>query len=78
MDIRTSSELQAYLDAPGISATTRRHIEREPKFLSPASRASKNRIVIHDLRFEHDGRVTQIDHLVLNSVLEVWQAVDKR
>lgn len=36
------------------------------------SGASKNRIVIHDLRIEHDGRVAQIDHLVLNRLLEVY------
>ena len=80
------AELQAYLDAPGIPAATRLHIERELKFLRAGmkgeresaydidfySGASKNRIVIHDLRLEHDGRVAQIDHLVLNRLLEVY------
>ena len=32
----------------------------------------KNRIVIHDLRLELNGRVAQIDHLVLNRLLEVY------
>lgn len=80
------AELEAYLAAPGIPAATRQHIERELKFLRAGikgeresaydidfySGASKNRIVIHDLRFEHDGRVAQIDHLVLNRFLEVY------
>ncbi len=80
------AELEAYLAAPGIPAATRSHIERELKFLRAGikgeresaydidfySGASKNRIVIHDLRFEHDGRVAQIDHLVLNRLLEVY------
>lgn len=80
------AELQAYLDAPGIPAATRLHIERELKFLRAGmkgeresaydidfySGASKNRIVIHDLRLEHEGRVAQIDHLVLNRLLEVY------
>ena len=80
------AELEAYLAAPGIPAATRPHIERELKFLRAGikgeresaydidfySGASKNRIVIHDLRFEHDGRVAQIDHLVLNRLLEVY------
>src|SRR5690606_31206006 len=36
------------------------------------SGSSKNRIVLHDLRFEHNGRVAQIDHLILNRLLEVY------
>lgn len=34
--------------------------------------ASRNRIVIHDLRLEHNGRVAQIDHLVINRLLETY------
>ncbi|HEX8980501.1 MAG TPA: nuclease-related domain-containing protein [Parasulfuritortus sp.] len=36
------------------------------------SGASKNRVVIHDLRLEHNGRVAQIDHLVINRMLETF------
>lgn len=36
------------------------------------SGAHKNRVVIHDLRLEHNGRVAQIDHLVINRLLEVF------
>ena len=80
------AELETYLAAPGIPAATKQHLERELKFLRAGikgeresaydidfySGASKNRIVIHDLRIEHNGRVAQIDHLILNRLLEVY------
>jgi hypothetical protein len=80
------TELEAHLAAPGIPTATKQHIERELKFLRAGikgeresaydidfySGASKNRIVIHDLRIEHKGRVAQIDHLILNRLLEVY------
>lgn len=33
---------------------------------------SKNRVVLHDLRFEANGRVAQIDHLMINRLLDVY------
>lgn len=80
------SELEGYIAAPGIPVATRQQLERELKFVRAGikgeresaydidfySGASKNRIVIHDLRIEHNGRVAQIDHLVLNRLLEVY------
>lgn len=33
---------------------------------------AKNCVVIHDLRLEHEGRVAQIDHLILTRTLEVY------
>lgn len=33
---------------------------------------SENRIVLHDLRFEINGRVAQIDHLVMNRLFDVY------
>lgn len=30
----------------------------------------KNHVVIHDLRIEHEGRVAQIDHLIINRILD--------
>lgn len=80
------AELEAFLASPGIPTALRGQIEREFKFLRAGikgeresaydidfySGASKNRIVIHDLRIEHNGRVAQIDHLVLNRLLEVY------
>lgn len=80
------AELERYLAAPGLPAATKQQIERELKFLRAGikgeresaydidfySGAHKNRIVIHDLRIEHNGRVAQIDHLILNRLLEVY------
>jgi len=61
-------------------------IERELRFIKSGDKgeedsayfidfhfgASKKWAVIHDLRLEHDGRVAQIDHLMINRFLEVY------
>jgi len=39
---------------------------------------SANCIIIHDLRIELDGLVAQIDHLLINRVLDVWVLESKR
>lgn len=39
---------------------------------------SANYIIIHDLRIELDGLVAQIDHLLINRVLDVWVLESKR
>jgi len=39
---------------------------------------SKNIYIIHDLRLEHNGRVAQIDHLLINRFLEVYVLETKR
>lgn len=41
-------------------------------FIDFESAASKNRVVLHDLRFEVNGRVAQIDHLMINRLLDVY------
>ena len=33
---------------------------------------SKNWAVIHDLRFEHKGKVAQIDHLLINRFFDIY------
>ncbi len=33
---------------------------------------SKHWMVLHDLRFEHEGTVAQIDHLLINRLLEIY------
>ena len=40
--------------------------------------ASKNWMVLHDLRLECEGRVAQIDHLLLNRFLEIYVCESKR
>lgn len=37
----------------------------------------KNYAVIHDLRIEHEGRVAQIDHLLINRFLEIYVCESK-
>lgn len=41
-------------------------------FIDFENAASKNRVVLHDLRFEVNGRVAQIDHLMINRLLDVY------
>lgn len=79
-------ELASLLCKPGVPADKQALIERELKFMRAGMKgesesaydidfyngAHKNRIVIHDLRLEHNGRVAQIDHLILNRLLEVY------
>lgn len=47
--------------------------ERESAyFIDFENAAHKNRVVLHDLRFEVNGRVAQIDHLMINRLLDVY------
>ena len=39
--------------------------------------SNPNRITIHDLRVEVDGRVAQIDHLILDRLLGIWVCESK-
>jgi len=39
--------------------------------------SNKNWTVIHDLRLEHQGRVAQIDHILINRFLEVYALESK-
>lgn len=39
---------------------------------------SRNWVVIHDLRIEVDGLTAQIDHLLINRLLDVWVLESKR
>lgn len=80
------TELEFLLAHSGVPEDKKTRIARELKFLRAGikgenesaydidffSGAHENRIVIHDLRIEHDGRVAQIDHLIMNRLLEVY------
>ncbi len=47
--------------------------ERECAFhLDGVVKDHPNRVIIHDLRVEHDGEVAQLDHLLINRSLDVW------
>jgi hypothetical protein len=79
------AELASLLSNPGVPPDKQALIERELKLMRAGMKGEsesaydidfysgphKNRIVIHDLRLEHKGRVAQIDHLILNRLLEV-------
>lgn len=84
--------LEGLLTHPGVNSITRKQIEEQIRTLISGIGgeadaayemkvhlgAAKNWIVIHDLRIEHDGLVAQIDHLVINRLLEVWLLESKR
>lgn len=88
-DIATLQLLAARLDA---SADTRKKIEQEIRNIQSGIKgeaeaayeiefyygASKNWMVLHDLRLECDGRVAQIDHLLINRFLEIYVCESKR
>ncbi len=75
----------------GASAATRERIEQEIRNIRSGitgeSEAayemefhygdSKNRMILHDLRLECAGRVAQIDHLLINRVLEIYVCESK-
>ncbi|MDZ4202010.1 MAG: nuclease-related domain-containing protein [Gallionella sp.] len=69
---------------PDVSADVRKNIEQEIRFMQSGMKgeaeaayemefhfgASKNWMLIHDLRIECEGRVAQIDHLLLNRFMK--------
>jgi hypothetical protein len=83
--------LQALLAHPRATAQTRTRIEQEMRNMRAGAKgeaeaayeidfhhkASRNWAVIHDLRIEYQGRVAQIDHLLINRVLEFWVCESK-
>lgn len=87
-DIETLRELSVRSDA---SADTRKKIEQEIRNIQSGMKgeaeaayemefhygASKNWMVLHDLRLECDGRVAQIDHLLVNRFLEIYVCESK-
>ena len=84
--------LKGLLARPDVPAGTRKQIEREIRNIAAGTRgeseaafeidfhygdSSKNWMVLHDLRLEHEGRVAQIDHLVMNRLLEFFVCESK-
>jgi hypothetical protein len=83
--------LEALLARPDVNAQTRRRIEQEVRMIRAGASGERdaayeiefllgdnpNRMTIHDLRIELGGRVAQIDHLIINRVLEVWVCESK-
>ncbi len=81
-------ELLAYPDA---DAGTKKRIEQEIRNIQAGTKgeteaayemqvhygASKNWMIINDLRIEHDGLVAQIDHLIINRFMDIWVCESK-
>ena len=83
--------LESLLRHPGAAARTHQLIEREIRNIRAGMKGeaevayeldfhfkSRNWLVIHDLRIEHDGRVAQIDHVLLNRFLHMYVCESKR
>lgn len=79
-------ELEAIRQLPNLPVKTRTNVEKELKTLRAGEKGEKdaayyidlyyrnhgNWAVFHDLRIEHDGDVAQIDHLLINRLLEFY------
>ncbi|MCW5619951.1 MAG: NERD domain-containing protein [Burkholderiales bacterium] len=84
--------LQGLLAHPAADARAKRAIEQEIRTIRSGEKgerdaayeinfhfgSSKNWAILHDLRIEHDGRVAQIDHILMNRLMEVWVCESKR
>jgi len=83
--------LNGLLARPGLEAATRRRIQTELRRVQAGWRgereaayeiefhygANPNRMTIHDLRLEVNGRVAQIDHLLIDRLLGIWVCESK-
>lgn len=88
-DIQTLTELASRSD---VTPNVRQRIEQEIRNIRSGMKgeaeaayemefhyaASKNWMVIHDLRLECEGRVAQIDHLLINRFMEIYICESKR
>ena len=83
--------LEALLLRPDVDAATRRRIEQEIRMIGAGVSGERdaayeiefhlgsheNQMTIHDLRIECGGRVAQIDHLIINRLLDIWVCESK-
>jgi hypothetical protein len=83
--------LEALADQTDVDAATRMQVDREIKMIRAGVRGERdaayeidfhyakhpNRAVIHDLRLEVEGRVAQIDHLIVDRYLTIWVCESK-
>lgn len=88
---RDVEALQALLTHPRATENVRSRIEQEIRNIRAGAKgeseaayeidfhhkASRNWAVIHDLRLEHQGRVAQIDHLIVHRTLDIWVCESK-
>ena len=83
--------LQALLARPDCSPETGKRINGEIRNMKAGMRAeadvayemqvhwgeSQHLAIVHDLRIEHAGLVAQIDHLIINRLLQIWVCESK-
>lgn len=79
-------QLEALFERPDLDAEQKKRVESELRNLRSGIKGekdsayeigfyldkSKNWAVIHDLRLEHEGRIAQIDHILINRFLDVF------
>lgn len=84
-------QLEQLLKHPAANTETKKKIEQEIRNIRAGMKGeaeaayemkvwlgeSKNWLIIHDLRIEHNGLVAQIDHLILNRTLMFWLCESK-
>src|SRR5437773_2787611 len=78
--------LNGLLGRPDVDSSARKLIEQEIRFIRAGAKGERDAayeidfhyrdrdsyMVVHDLPLEFGGRVAQIDHLLINRVLDVW------
>jgi Nuclease-related domain len=83
--------LQNLINHSGADALTRKRIEQELRNIDAGMRGEEeaayemkvhygenpNWMIIHDLRIEHGGLFAQIDHVIINRLLEIWVCESK-
>jgi hypothetical protein len=83
--------LEGFLARPDVDGATRWRIEQEIRMIRAGASgerdaayeiefhlaANRNQMTLHDLRIECDGRVAQIDHLIINRLLDIWVCESK-
>src|SRR5664280_2087772 len=83
--------IQALLRRPDLVGETRANIEQELRTMRAGAEGeqdaayeiefycgkSKNQATIHGLRLEINGRTAQIDHLIINRLLDIWVCESK-
>jgi hypothetical protein len=74
IDARQRRDIQDEIWAIRLGAKAERDAAYQLEF---DLRDSKQWVVIHDLRLELDGRLAQIDHLVISRILEVFVCESK-
>lgn len=83
--------LESLLNHPNADAVTKKRIDQVLRNIQAGIKGeeeaayemklhygdSENWMIIHDLRIEHNGQVAQIDHLIINRLLETWVCESK-